>query len=42
MSHLPSCRTRVERFGLITVHYSEPDAKCKDASHTNQYNQESK
>jgi hypothetical protein len=42
MSHTPSCRTRVERFGLITVHYTEPDAKCKDASHDSNYTEENK
>ena len=42
MSHLPTCRTRVERFGLITVHYSEPDQNCKDASHDTYYTEETK
>ncbi len=42
MSHTPKCRTRVERFGLITVHYSDPDQKCNDASHTTTYTEATK
>jgi hypothetical protein len=42
MSHLITCRTRVERFGLITVHYSEPDAKCKDSSHDTYFTEKNK
>jgi hypothetical protein len=37
MSHLPTCRTRKERFGLIWVEYSEPDHACKDESHNTFY-----
>jgi len=41
MSHLTSCRTRVEKFGLLTVYYSEPDQNCTDASHNDAYTEES-
>lgn len=42
MSHTQKCRTRIERFGLITVHYSEPDQQCRDESHTNAFTEEVK
>lgn len=42
MSHTQKCQTRVERFGLITVHYSDPDQACKDASHDTAYTEEVK
>lgn len=42
MSHTSRCTTRVERFGLITVYYSEPDQKCKDESHTNAFTEATK
>jgi len=42
MAHLESCRTRIERFGLLTVHYSEPDQNCQDASHAASYTEETK
>ncbi|MET0993138.1 MAG: hypothetical protein ABWY20_03230 [Mycobacterium sp.] len=40
MTHLPTCRTRIERFGLIDVHYSEPDKNCTDESHNRFYTEE--
>lgn len=42
MSHTPKCRTRKERFGLIWVEFSEPDAKCKDEPHHTAYTEETK
>lgn len=42
MAHLPTCRTRVEKFGLLTVHYSEPDQNCNDQSHHAHYTEVSK
>jgi hypothetical protein len=43
MSHLNTCRTRVERFGLIdVVYYSEPDPACQDKSHHDAYTEETK
>lgn len=42
MSHLNTCRTRIERFGLIDVHYSEPDPACQDKSHHDAYTEETK
>ena len=41
MPHLPTCQTRVEKFGLLTVHYSEPDRNCQDQSHHDSYTEES-
>ncbi len=40
--HLPTCRTRVEKFGLLTVSYSDPDPACEDQSHHAHYTLESK
>lgn len=42
MSHTQKCQTRVERFGLITVHYSEPDQNCRDKSHETAYTEATK